>query len=485
MVEIVEQKTPDGPNDPDPAPTAAGRAVVAPQAIDLGSGLTNGTVDRLVDRLSTALRDQHDIVRELSEARADLARRHEEAEAARRRAERTMECLTSFLHALGHDLRAPFVGIDASLQLLDLEAAGLRPDELRARVSETASGVRRTCSYGLSMIADLFELMRTEAGAWRVQPMPVDLLALVREVRALVLPQARAKGLDIAIHLVGSGAGCNEPEIEAFRTDPDRLRQALVNVLANAVKFSDAGVVDIEIARPVAGQCVFRVLDRGPGIAPDALERIFEPFHQSERTAAHAGEGLGLGLAIAERCARLLGGSWTASNREGGGAAFTLTLPEDTHCEPTSSAAPSAGSPAQSTASSRMAGRTLRILVVDDEAAAARLAAHHLRVLGHAVATAASLAEARAALASPSAFDLILADFELPDGDGADMLDLVRGLGNAPVILSSARVCDDMLDRGAAAVVPKPLERAALAATLARVLAGMERRGAEEPSKPR
>jgi signal transduction histidine kinase/CheY-like chemotaxis protein len=478
---------PDGPTDPSQRPESVGHAretqphAMAAFGADLDSGLTNGTVDRLVDRLSTALRDQHDIVRELSDARADLVRRHEEADAARRRAERAMECLTSFLHALGHDLRAPFVGIDASLQLLDLESAGLRQDELRARVAETAAGVRRTCAFGLSMVADLFELMRTEAGTWRVQPRRIDLLDLVREVRALVLPQARAKGLDIALHLVR----CDEPGISSFRTDPDRLRQALVNVLANAVKFSDAGTIDIEIARRASGECVVRVLDRGPGLAPDALERIFEPFHQSERTSAHAGEGLGLGLAIADRCARLLGGSWTAANREGGGAIFTLVLPEDAAGEADASTAPASGAPVHAAAPSRAAGRTLRILVVDDEAAAARLAAHHLRVLGHAITTAASLGEARGALALPTPFDLILADFELPDGDGSDMLALARGLGNIPVILSSARVCDEMLDHGAAAIVPKPLERAELAATLARVLAGMDRRGAEVPSEPR
>ena len=146
---------PDGPTDPSQRPQSVGHAretqphAMAAFGADLDSGLTNGTVDRLVDRLSTALRDQYDIVRELSEARADLVRRHEEADAARRRAERAMECLTSFLHALGHDLRAPFVGIDASLQLLDLESAGLRQDELRARVAETAAGVRRTCALGL------------------------------------------------------------------------------------------------------------------------------------------------------------------------------------------------------------------------------------------------------------------------------------------------------------------------------------------------
>jgi len=455
---------------------------------DLGAGLANGTVDRLVDKLSTALRDQNDIVRELSEARADLVRRHEEAEAARRRAERAMECLSSFLHALGHDLRAPFVGIDASLQLLDLEAAGLRQDELRARVAETAAGVRRTCSFGLSMIADLFELMRTESGTWRVQPRRIDLLDLVREVRALVLPQARAKGLDIALRVLGHGEACgdrcgdrcSEPDIASFRTDPDRLRQALVNVLANAVKFSDAGTVDIEIARLSSGACMIRVLDRGPGLPPDALERIFEPFHQSKRTSAHAGEGLGLGLAIAERCARLLGGSWTAANREGGGAVFTLTLPAASTPEAEDQPASTQAVPPL-----RAAGRTLRILVVDDEAAAARLAAHHLRVLGHAITTAASLAEARAALASPTPFDLVLADFELPDGDGSDMLALARDLGNTPVVLSSARACDDMLDLGAAAIVPKPLERSALAAALARVLAGTPARAKAPPSESR
>ena len=196
------------------------------------------------------------------------------------------------------------------------------------------------------MTADLFELMRTEAGTWRVQPRRIDLLDLVREARALVLPQARAKGLDIALHLVA----CGEPGISSFRTDPDRLRQALVNVLANAVKFSDAGTIDIEIARRASGDCVVRVLDRGPGLAPDALERIFEPFHQSERTSAHAGEGLGLGLAIADRCARLLGGSWTAANREGGGAIFTLVLPEDAAGEADASTAPASGAPVHAAA---------------------------------------------------------------------------------------------------------------------------------------
>lgn len=491
-----EKTMPDGPTDPSQLPQPGRvKRETPPQArsqetapfgadlrADLGRGLTDGTVDRLVDRVSSALQDQHDIVRELTEARADLVRRHEEAEAARRRAERAMECLTSFLHALGHDLRAPFVGIDASLQLLDLEAAGLRQDELRARVAETAAGVRRTCSFGLSMVADLFELMRTESGSWRAEPRRIDLLGLVRDVRALVLPQARAKGLDIALHFAGWGADACAPTL---RTDPDRLRQALVNVLANAVKFSDVGPIDIEIIRRSSGECVIRVLDRGPGLAPDALERIFEPFHQSERTAARAGEGLGLGLAIAERCARLLGGAWTAANRDGGGAVFTLVLPDQEGSEPGRAPAQAPPPSAQVAAPLHDAGRALRILVVDDEPAAARLAAHHLRVLGHAVATAGSLAEACAAFASPARFDLVVADFELPDGDGSDMLTLARGLGDTPVVLSSARACGEMLDLGAAAIVPKPLDRSALAATLAKVLAGMPARVQAPPSETR
>ena len=181
--------------------------------------------------------------------------------------------------------------------------------------------------------------------------------------------------------------------------------------------------------------------DRGPGLDEASIERIFEPFHQSERTSAQAGEGLGLGLAIAERCARLIGGHWTAANRtDCRGAVFTLTLPQRS-------------TPA-------------RVLVVDDASDASRLAHHHLAALGHIVTISSGVREATRLLAAER-FDLVLADFELSDGTAAD---LVATAGRIPVLVSSAHLDASLTCSGAAGTVPKPVTRTALQAAIDRTV---------------
>ncbi len=401
-------------------------------------------VDRLVDRVSQAMAHHSNIVREHEESR---------------------ERLTAFLHAVGHDIRTPFVGIETTMQLLEHEAPNLSEAELRARVAEAARTVRSSCGFGLSMIGDVFELIRSDAGKWSASPSSVNLVSLVHEVRTIVEPQARAKSIAIEVSL----RDCGEHALSAVWIDAGRLKQSLVNVVTNGVKFSATGSVEIELAMPAPDAISICVRDRGPGLDEASLEKIFEPFHQSQRTSAQAGEGLGLGLAIAERCARLFGGHWVAGNRvDGPGACFTLVVP----CR----RAPAGAETVAPTDSSHDEVATARVLVVEDAADAARLAEHHLASLGHGVTVASSVAEAARLLASER-FDLILSDFELADGTAAD---LVSKAGRTPVLVSSAHSHASLTCEGAAGAVPKPITRASLKAAIDRTLGAF--RASAKPS---
>ena len=275
-------------------------------------------IEKLIDRLSTTLTEQSQTVRELELARAELDARQHELELARAKAERATETLSTFLKALGHDLRAPFVSIDASMQMLDMD---LHAEDIPSSL-ERLGEIRRTSSHGLALIDDLFELIRSDAGQWRVEPQPVRICEIVADARAVVAPKAHMKRIPLETRWVGEQT---DPK-QLVETDLVRIRQALVNLLVNAIKFSERGPLIIEVERIGEHTLAFRVLDNGPGIDPDAMQSIFEPFTQSKRTARNAKDGAGLGLAIVRRCARLLGGDVSVVNRNGGGAAFTLEI---------------------------------------------------------------------------------------------------------------------------------------------------------------
>jgi signal transduction histidine kinase len=401
---------------PDREPTAPQRH--RPPTLDISGEVLFGPaeIEKLVDRLAAALHGQSALVRELAAAREELALRQAELESARLKAEQATETLSTFLNALGHDLRAPFVAIDAGLQMIELEPA---------EAATHAQSVRRTCAHGLALVDDLFELIRSDAGQWRVDLRPVSLRELVADVRGVVAPRANQKGLFIETRWATDTLADLW-----FTSDPVRLRQALINVASNAVKFTDQGSVAISVERVGDAALRFTVHDSGPGIPSHILGTLFEPFMQGGANGGRAADGTvgaGLGLAIARRCARLLGGDISAANRPEGGAQFTIEVPAAS-CEPfhpTSTPAPAATD-------------RLRVLVVDDAPDAARLLSHHLKVLGCEAEVAETLGAARLALAS-RAFDLVITDRHLPDGSGTDLVALEA---RPPIALSSA--CTDV-----------------------------------------
>ncbi|MFZ9913710.1 MAG: ATP-binding protein [Phycisphaerales bacterium] len=401
---------------PDRDPTAMQRH--RPPTLDISGEVLFGPaeIEKLVDRLAVALHGQSALVRELAAAREELALRQAELESARLKAEQATETLSTFLNALGHDLRAPFVAIDAGLQMIELEPGD---------ATMHAQSVRRTCAHGLALVDDLFELIRSDAGQWRVDLRPVALRELVADVRGVVAPRAHQKGLFIETRWATDALADLW-----FMSDAVRLRQALINVASNAVKFTDQGSVAIVVERVGDAALRFTIHDSGPGIPPHILGTLFEPFMQGNANGGRASDGTvgaGLGLAIARRCARLLGGDIAASNRPEGGAQFTIEVPAPT-CEPFHPIA---------AATSVAAGRR-RVLVVDDAPDAARLLSHHLKVLGCDVEVAETLGAARLALASRT-FDLVITDRHLPDGSGTDLVLLE---GRPPIALSSA--CTDV-----------------------------------------
>lgn len=429
-------------------------------------------VERLVDRLTVALHGQTTLVRELAEAQEALEREKREADEARHRAERARETLETFLRALGHDLRAPFVAVDATLQLLELESGGIADDAFRARALDDAAELRRTAAHGLALLDDLFELIRSDAGQWRVEPQACTVDELLRDLRSVVHAQAQARSVSLAV--VSHAAPLE------LATDPVRLRQALANLVLNAVQHAGQGTVVLEIESVDDDRVRFRVLDEGPGLPAD-VSGLFEPFARGARTdGTPRPKGLGLGLAIARRCATLLGGTLVASNRPARGAVFTLEIPRAIG-RPADSAPPADPvsedpaplGPAHAVSPS---SAPRRVLVVDDAADARRLLAHHVRALGHHAAAAASLAEARALL-DARAFDLVVADRRLGDGDGTSLAaHPAVADGTTRLAVSSADPDGVGIEAGAGAsprralpALPKPVDRRSVERLLAAI----------------
>jgi signal transduction histidine kinase len=180
--------------------------------------------------------------------------------------------------------------------------------------------IRSASRHLLSIIEEILTFSRIDAGRETVRREAVELAELVREVSAIVEPLAGERRLRF-----------RAPEVEAgvtLETDPRKLRQILINLLGNAVKFTQAGEIAFEIERGEK-TLAFRVRDTGIGIRPEHLGKVFEPFWQVNATATRDAEGTGLGLSVSRELARLLGGDLTVESVPDAGSTFTLTLPAE------------------------------------------------------------------------------------------------------------------------------------------------------------
>jgi signal transduction histidine kinase len=255
---------------------------------------------------------------EVAASRRELERRIGEAEQARREAERASRAKSDFLAVMSHELRTPLNAIGGYAQLLELGVHGPVNDAQRDALVRLA----RSQAHLLRLINDVLNFAKLDAGQVQYTIADVTLDESLASLETLVAPQVRAKGLTFTWQ-----SSPNEGPPLVVRADPDKLQQVLLNVVANAIKFTPAGgAIGIECG--AAGGCVHvRVRDTGCGIPPEKLPFIFEPFVQGDRALNRPHDGVGLGLAISRDLARGMDGDLTVESVLGAGSVFTIVLP--------------------------------------------------------------------------------------------------------------------------------------------------------------
>ncbi len=254
-----------------------------------------------------------DITRRL-ELEAERVRLLEAERAARAEAEMANLAKTKFLAVMSHELRTPLTAVIGYSDLLREGLGGpLVPPQ-----REYVARIKASAWHLLGLIEEILTFARIDAGREVANLRPIDLTTVAREAAAFIETQARDKGLELRIRF---------PEQPAIApSDAGRLRQIVLNLLGNAVKFTQDGFVEF-LLEPYRGGYRFQVRDSGPGIAPEDLERIFEPFVQIDQTTTRVTGGTGLGLTIARQLTGLLGGKIEVESTRGVGTCFSVVLP--------------------------------------------------------------------------------------------------------------------------------------------------------------
>jgi PAS domain S-box-containing protein len=342
-------------------------------------------------------------VTEARAAREALLRASAAAEAASR-------AKSAFLATVSHEIRTPMNGIIGMTTLL--------LDTVLGRVQrEYAEAVRSSATSLLATINEILDFSKIEAGKLEIESVPADLRAIAEEVGALLALPAAAKGVELVVDI--------EPDVPpTVLGDPHRIRQCLMNLAGNAVKFTDAGQITISIAieHSAAGRSVrVAVHDTGTGIAAENYADLFRPFTQVDSSTTRKFGGTGLGLSIVKRLCELMGGDVGLESELGRGSVFWFTLPLR-EAEPT-----------VRVARSRLQGGGRRILLVDDNATVRRVLGTQLESWGFVATSVASAAAALTALsrmlAAERPYDAVLIDERLPDGDGAAVGGQIAGRG--------------------------------------------------------
>ena len=237
-----------------------------------------------------------------------------ELKAARTQAEAASRHKSDFIANMSHELRTPLNAIIGLSDMLLEDADNPDSNEYRESLPRIGAAARHL----LSLINEILDLSRIEAGRMAIEISSFRPAELAEESLATVAPMARLKGLKLAI--------AYPADLPAMESDPRRVRQILINLLGNAVKFTDVGEVRFDLA--VAGETLrFSVSDTGPGIASEDIGRLFQDFTQLDASSTRKFGGSGLGLALSRRLARLIGGDVTLASKVGVGSTFVLELP--------------------------------------------------------------------------------------------------------------------------------------------------------------
>ncbi|HEV2558729.1 MAG TPA: ATP-binding protein [Microvirga sp.] len=382
------------------------------------------------------------------------------AEDAQARAELANRAKGEFLASMSHEVRTPLNGILGYAELL-IMSGRLEPEQRQhvERIQSAGSAL-------LTVVDDVLDFAQIEAGEVRLEPLPFSPEALLGDAVSIVRSVADRKGIAVDVTLDGS-----LPPL--LLGDEARLRQVLLNLLNNAVKFTRQGSVTVEAAASGAGpeayDLTFKVRDTGIGIPPDRQARLFQRFSQVDGSIRREFGGTGLGLAISKELIDRMGGTIGASSEEGRGSVFwfTVRLPRGVRAaEPDSRGAATPGE-----------RRPARILLVEDIAVNQDLARAVLEAAGHAVDVVPDGAQAVAAV-QERAYDLVLMDVQMPVMDGITATREIRALEHParglPIIAMTANVLPQQItaykEAGMTDHVGKPFKRQDLYAAVERAM---------------
>lgn len=380
-------------------------------------------------------------------------------EKASRAAEAASQAKSHFLAHMSHELRTPLNGILGYAQLLR------RDDSLTRDQRHSVAVIEHSGEHLLTLINDLLDLAKIEAGRLDLQTEAIDLPQLLKHVIDLAAVRAAQAGISFAFKTA--------PDLPSqVRGDERAIRQILLNLLGNALKFTTSGRVDLRVTAcarsEAAHELRFEIEDTGPGIAADDLRRIFEPFERVE--GARQVEGTGLGLSITSRLVNAMGGKIDVKSELGVGTTFTVTLPLQ---------AQSQGELAYGIQRriSGYAGTRRRVLVVDDDESNRHLVARILGDVGFDVQQAASGDQALDLLRHGERAELLVTDLAMPNCSGLDLARAIRadsGLASMPIVAISASASvftrEEALAAGCNDFVAKPLRADELLACVGTLL---------------
>lgn len=336
-----------------------------------------------------------------------------------------------FVANVSHELRTPMAAIVGYAELLREEQRSVQDP---AVVAEALDAIARSGEHALAVINDIVDVERVESGQFAITNVPIDLYSLAADSVKLLAVRASKKGIDLRFDRPEGAA----PAVVA---DPLRVRQILMNLVGNAIRFTEHGGVTLTI-EDGARTLTVAVTDTGPGMTAGQVSKLFERFSQLD--PAKAAGGSGLGLAISRHLAKLLGGNISVTSVAGEGSTFRLHLPKSMATAPGAGAAPSVATGLTGSAARPLDG--LRVLLAEDGPDNARLLRHHLERAGAVVTHAENGRDAVALVRAAHVgvfedpFDLVLMDMEMPVLDGIQATRELRASGvPLPIIALTAQ----------------------------------------------